>query len=52
MLSLLSELYTYYVGFRRGPKGISTIALMASLLDPWIKGGVGVCPADQDSNML
>lgn len=33
-------------GARRRPKGISMLALMASLLDPRMKGGVGISPAD------
>jgi hypothetical protein len=33
-------------GERRRPKGVSMLALMASFLDPWMKGGVGVSPAD------
>jgi hypothetical protein len=39
-------------GPRRRPKGISTVALMASFLDPRMKGGVGISPADQDAIYL
>jgi len=36
-------------GERRRPKGVSMLALMASFLDPRMKGGVGFSPADQDA---
>jgi hypothetical protein len=31
------------------PRGVSMLALMASLLDPCMKGGVGISPEDQDA---
>jgi hypothetical protein len=36
-------------GQRQRPKGVSMLALMASLLDPHMKGGVGISPEDQDA---
>jgi hypothetical protein len=39
-------------GEHRQPKGVPMVALMASFLDPWMKGGVGVSPADQDAIYL
>jgi hypothetical protein len=39
-------------GQRRRPKGVSMLALMASFLDPRMKGGVGISPQDQDSIYL
>jgi hypothetical protein len=35
-------------GPRRRPKGIPLLTLMASLLDPRTKGGVGIPAADQE----
>jgi hypothetical protein len=35
-------------GYRRRPKGINMLALMASFLDPRTKGGVGISDADQE----
>jgi hypothetical protein len=39
-------------GEHRGPKGVPMVALIASFLDPCMKGGVGVSPADQDAIYL
>jgi hypothetical protein len=36
-------------GKRRRPKGISMLVLMASFLDPWMKGGVGISLEDRDA---
>ena len=35
-------------GIRRRPKGINMLALMASFLDPRMKGGVGISDADKE----
>jgi len=35
-------------GLRRRPKGINMLALMASYLDPRMKGGVGISDADRE----
>jgi hypothetical protein len=39
-------------GDRRRPKGVPMVALMASFLDPRMKGGVGVSLPDQDAIFL
>ena len=36
-------------GNRRRPKSISMLVLMASFLDPWMKGGVGISLEDRDA---
>jgi len=35
-------------GKRKGPKGIYILALMASFLDPWMKGGVGLSNEEKE----
>ena len=35
-------------GAKRRPKGIPILVLMASLLDPRIKGGIGIPPQDKE----
>jgi hypothetical protein len=39
------------LGPRQDPKGIPLLVLMASLLDPRIKGGVGIPNADKESEI-
>ena len=36
-------------GLKRRPKGINMLALMASFLDPRMKGGVGISDADKEA---
>jgi len=39
-------------GLRRRPKGINMFALMASFLEPRMKGGVGISDANKKSSMI